>query len=175
MAPEVYKEFNGWCDTQAGKPFTFKEEVINYCRSDVTVLAMGVLKLRQIYYNEFDVDPFRYITSSSLCMNLFKCKFMSSNTIVSNDANKPISKISREYFIYLDNPDTLREHPLHIKLERLKCNFDKHKILYDGETEHKRYYKGHTAKFVVDGLKHKPCMNLTGVSSTDAGDAFLTK
>ena len=63
---------------------------------------------------------------------------MSSNTIVSNDANKPISKISREYFIYLDNPDELREHPLPIKLERLKCNFDENKIMYVGETEHKR-------------------------------------
>ena len=55
---------------------------------------------------------------------------MSSNTIVSNDANKPISKISREDFIYLDDPDILREH--------LKCNFDKDKILYEGETEHQR-------------------------------------
>jgi len=59
---------------------------------------------------------------------------MSSNTIVSNDANKPISKISRGYFIYLDNPDILREHPLPIKLERLNCNFDQHKIIYEGDT-----------------------------------------
>ena len=142
--------------------FSISKKKQKKCRSDVKVLAMGVLKFRQIYYNEFDVDPFRYITISSLCMNLFKCKFMSSNTIVSNDANKPISKISREYFIYLDNPDILREHPLHIKLERLNCNFDKNKILYDGETEHKRYYKGHTAKFVVDGLKHKTVYEFNG-------------
>ena len=112
--------------------------MIKHRRSDVKVLAMWVLKSRQLYYNEFDVDPFRYSTSASLCMNLFKCKFRSRNTIVSNDANKPISKISREYFIYLDNPDILREHPLRIKLERLKCKFEKNKILCDGETEHKR-------------------------------------
>ena len=66
MPPGVYEEFNEWYDTQAGKTFNFKEDVIKYCRSDVKVLAMGVLKFRQIYYNEFDVDPFRYFTLSSV-------------------------------------------------------------------------------------------------------------
>ena len=46
MTPEVCEEFNGWCDTQANKTFNSKEEIIRYCRSDVKLLAMGVLKFR---------------------------------------------------------------------------------------------------------------------------------
>ena len=78
--------------------------MIKYCRSDVEVLARGVLKYRQIFYNKLNVDPFRYITISSLCMNIFKAKLMPKHTIVSNELNKHISKTSREYFIYMNNP-----------------------------------------------------------------------
>ena len=54
--PKVYEEFNEWYDKQGNVIFKFKEEVIKYCRSEVKLLSMGVLKFRQIYYNEFDVD-----------------------------------------------------------------------------------------------------------------------
>ena len=64
---------------------------------------------------------------------------MPSHTLVSNDANKPLSNIFRDFFSHLKGPDILREHPSHIKLERLQGDFDEHKISYDGETEHKRY------------------------------------
>ena len=105
--------------------FNFQEEIDKYCSSDVKVLAMGVLKFRQIFYGQFDVDPFRYITISSLCLNLYLSKFMPSDTIVSNDATKPISKVSRQYFAFKNNSDILREHPLRISLTQLKG--DRHK------------------------------------------------
>jgi hypothetical protein len=159
MNPKVNKALNEWYDKQGdiGSEafFNFKEEMIKYCRSDVEVLARGVLRFRQIFYSKFDVDPFRYITISSLCMNIYKAKFMPKNTIVSNDLNKPISRISREYFIYLNNPNILREHPLPIRLGGLKYEVHRNKIAFDEGHEYETYYSGTTAKFVVDGLDKK--------------------
>ena len=89
MTPGVHKEFNEWYATQAGyskqvgKTLNFQEERDKYCSSDVKVLAMGVLKFKQIFYGQFDVDPFRYIAISSLCLNLYLTKFMPPDTIVS--------------------------------------------------------------------------------------------
>ena len=98
MNPKVYEEFNKWYDKQEGKTFNFKEEVDKYCCSDVKVLSMGVLKFRQMFYEPFDVDPFRYIPISPLCLNLYLHKFMPLNTIVSNGATKPISEVSMQFF-----------------------------------------------------------------------------
>jgi hypothetical protein len=139
MNPQVNKAFNEWHDKQGNITFNFKEEMITYCRSDVEVLARGVLKFRQIFYSKFDVDPFRYITISSLGMNIYKAKFMPKHTIVSNDLNKPISRISREYFIYLNNPDTLREHSLPIRLGGLKYEVHRNKIAFDEGHEYETY------------------------------------
>ena len=88
---------------------------------------MGVLKFRQMFYEQFDVDPFRYITISSLCLNLYLHKFMPLNTIVSNDATKPSSEVSKQFFASENNPDILREHPLPISLTRI--NGDRHQKL----------------------------------------------
>jgi hypothetical protein len=76
MNPKVNKAFNEWYDKQGDILFNFKEEMIKYCKSDVEVLARGVLKFRQIFYSKCDVDPLRYVTISSLCMNIYKAKFM---------------------------------------------------------------------------------------------------
>ena len=113
---------------------------------------MGVLKFRHMLYAQFDVDPFRYITISSVCLNLYLNKFMPLDTTVSNDATKPISTVSQEYFASKNNPDILREHFLPIHLKRLKGDRHKNKIKFDEETEHETYYKGEHAHFVVDGL-----------------------
>ena len=72
MSPKVNKAFNEWHDKQGDILFYFKEEMLKYCRSDVEVLAGGVLKVRQLFHSKFDVDPLRYITISSLCMNIYK-------------------------------------------------------------------------------------------------------
>ena len=77
---------------------------------------------------------------------------MPLDTIVSNDATKPISKVSQEYFASENNPDILREHFLPIHLKRIKGDRHKNKIKFDEETEHETYYKGEHAHFVVDGL-----------------------
>ena len=46
MNPKINKAFKEWYDKQRDILFNFKEEMIKYCRSDVEVLARGVLKFR---------------------------------------------------------------------------------------------------------------------------------
>jgi hypothetical protein len=58
---------------------------------------------------------------------------------------------------------TSKVQQLETELENIKkCDVHKHNILYDGEAEHKRYYEGHTAKFVVDGLNNKTVHEFNG-------------
>ena len=97
------KKFEGWYAEQAGiTNWKFKEEMKKYCLADVEILARAVLSFRQLFYERLNADPFKCVTLPSLCMQLYKSKFMPDKTIASNDANKPISKVSREWFIYLD-------------------------------------------------------------------------
>jgi len=57
MPPKVYKDFNEWYDKQGNVIFNFKEEIINYCRSDVEVLGMGVLKFRKYIIMSLMLTP----------------------------------------------------------------------------------------------------------------------
>ncbi len=75
-----------------------------------------------MFYDNLNIDPFRYITLPSLFMNIYKCDFY---LIVANDANKPISKVSREWFINLDNSNIHREKTLFIVQSHLDT-FDNH-------------------------------------------------
>jgi hypothetical protein len=99
--------------------------MIKYCRADVEVLSRAVLVFRKMFYDNLNIDPFRYITLPSLCMNIYKGKFLPDKSIVANDANKPISKVSREWFINLDNSNMHREKPLFIDQTKLD-KFNKH-------------------------------------------------
>ena len=57
-----------------------------YCWADVEPLSKAVLKFRKNFKDRLDIDPFRYITLSSLCMNICKGQFMPEKTIAANDA-----------------------------------------------------------------------------------------
>ena len=58
-------------------------------------------------------------------MNIYKGRFLHDKSIVANDANKPISKVSREWFINLDNSNIHRQKPLFIVQSHLD-SFEKH-------------------------------------------------
>ena len=85
--------------------------------------------------------------------------------------------MSKQFFASENNPEILREHPLPISLTRIKGDRHKNKIKFDNKTDHETYYKGNTAKFVVDGLdkKIKLFMNSTGVNGTDAENVIQMK
>ena len=46
LNPNINEAFTAWHEKQGDVTMNFKEEMINYGRSDVEVLARGVLKFR---------------------------------------------------------------------------------------------------------------------------------
>ena len=113
MKVEDLPDFNTWYSAQADITYwSFKSELIKYCRVDVEVWSRALLVCRKLFSDNLNIDPFRYITLPSLCMNIYKGRCLLDKSIVANDANKPISKVSREWFIKLDNSNIRRENLL---------------------------------------------------------------
>ncbi|XP_054257051.1 uncharacterized protein LOC128982036 [Macrosteles quadrilineatus] len=62
--------------------FDFKKEILEYCMSDVDILAQACLKFRSIFLQECNVDPFlEAVTIASACNLAFRRNFLKKNTI----------------------------------------------------------------------------------------------
>ena len=92
MMPEDYdKHFKPWYDQQKDiTDWSFKDELIKYCRADVELLSKTILKFRKMFIDISDTDPFRYTTLASLCMGIYLNKFLPEKTIVGNNTEKKI-------------------------------------------------------------------------------------
>lgn len=62
--------------TESGAVFDFRKEMEVYCRSDVDILRRGSLQFRQLMIEATGVDPFNYVTIASVCMGIYKTKFL---------------------------------------------------------------------------------------------------
>ena len=77
MEVEEIDDLNKWYSAQTQiTDLSFNYEMIEYCRADVEVLSKAVLVLRKMFYDNVNIDPFRYITLPSLCMNIYKGRFL---------------------------------------------------------------------------------------------------
>lgn len=77
-------EFNKWHDEQIAKGFVFnfKKELVEYCISDVEILAQACLKFRSSFLEQTNVDPFLEATTiASACNLAFRRNFLKPNTI----------------------------------------------------------------------------------------------
>ena len=76
MDADVYsKEFKPWYNKiVAGNKndWSFRNEMVKYCRADVELLSKAVLSFRKMFKDKLDIDPFRYVTLASLCMAIFR-------------------------------------------------------------------------------------------------------
>jgi len=61
--------------------FDFQKEFLEYCDSDVDILRRGCLELRKQFLEIADIDPFQYITIASVCMGIYRSKYLQPNTI----------------------------------------------------------------------------------------------
>ena len=52
----VNENKNGW---------SFRNEVVKYCRADVELLSKAVMSFRKMFKDKLDIDPFRYVTLAS--------------------------------------------------------------------------------------------------------------
>ena len=138
MSKKSYEGFKEWYSTVKDIDWNFKEEFIKYCRADVDLLAKSVLAFRKIFKTMLDIDPWRYTTLASLCMDIYKNKFMPENQIVGNGSSKPVSQVCKEWLIYLNDDKIIPEVPINVFLK-----------------EDTQYYKSGKHTFTVDGLDKK--------------------
>ena len=88
--------FLSWYEENKAKPFDFQKEIREYCISDVDILRKSCMKFRQMLIEETGtyqvsidsntldmkeiwdgcVDPFNYTTIASVCLGIFRSKFL---------------------------------------------------------------------------------------------------
>ena len=95
MGNKERTELLTWLEKKKTEVFDFREEMLMYCRSDVDILRQACLKFRELLMSatgeevevendkgrketkwEGAVDPFDSVTIASVCMNVFRTKFL---------------------------------------------------------------------------------------------------
>ena len=81
MIEKDKKEFDDWYKTIKSEQFDFKKEMYKYCKSDVDILRRGCQELRRLFLEVASIDPFQEITTASVCMTIYRNKFLPEKTI----------------------------------------------------------------------------------------------
>ena len=91
MKPEAREKFMTWHQEQVDNNyvFDFQHEILEYCRSDVDILAECCKLYREMFKNATDtgndetgIDPFDTATTiASYCMQVYRRKFLQKDTI----------------------------------------------------------------------------------------------
>ena len=83
MSSIVRKEFLEWYQKKLDENyvFDFKNELRDYCRSDVDILRRSMLKFREDFIELENIDPLQYITIASVCMTIYRCNYMPNKEI----------------------------------------------------------------------------------------------
>src|SRR5207244_81088 len=81
MTKQDKQDFDSWHESIKDKTFDFKQEMYKYCKSDVDILRRGCLKLRELFIQISNIDPFQYITIASVCQAIYRNEYLPSNTI----------------------------------------------------------------------------------------------
>jgi hypothetical protein len=84
MFEKTFKDFENWHNEQVESNyiFDFQKEIIEYCVSDVEILAQACIKFRKLFLQECRVEPFlESVTIASACNLAFRRNFLRPNTI----------------------------------------------------------------------------------------------
>ncbi|XP_054276436.1 uncharacterized protein LOC128995442 [Macrosteles quadrilineatus] len=84
MFEKSHNDFDKWYNEQAAKKYEFnlKKELLEYCMSDVDILAQACIKFRSLLLERCNVDPFlESLTIASACNLAFRRNFLKPNTI----------------------------------------------------------------------------------------------
>ena len=105
MKPEIRTEFLTWYDERVAENyvFEFKKELAAYCRSGVDILRRSMMMFRDDFLKIGNIDPLQYITIASVCMSIYRSKYMPENTIgIIKDVSKnTCSKTSIQWLKYI--------------------------------------------------------------------------
>ena len=106
MRLSTRKNFLEWYNSKQNDEFDFKNELKEYCRSDVDILRRSMLKFRDDFIELENIDPLQYITIASVCMHIYRCNYIPENKIavVKDDTFvKLYSKMSIAWLDWLSN------------------------------------------------------------------------
>ena len=81
MTKKAREDFDVWYETTGDKVFNFEDEMYMYCKSDVDILRRGCIKLRELFLQISNIDPFQYMTIASVCQAIYRSEFIPQNTI----------------------------------------------------------------------------------------------
>ncbi len=87
MHPKDREEFYDWYHRTRDGLFDFKKEMVDYCRSDVSILRQSALKFRQIIFDMTSseesegIEAFSYMTIASVALGMFKNCHLQEDTI----------------------------------------------------------------------------------------------
>ena len=75
--------FLTWYDGRVAENyvFDFKNELQSYRRSDVDILRREMMLFRENFLKIANIDPLQYVTIASVCMAVYRSKYMSEDTI----------------------------------------------------------------------------------------------
>ena len=167
MSPEERSEFLKWHEGKldSGEQFDFQTEILEYCRSDVDILRKACLKFREIiqsvtgreevFYDENagapdtrlsgGVDPFSQVTIASVCMKIFKTKFLTENWQV---------KVTKDTDVSDWLPATYQDGTLSVFIDGVYMSWDQ--LQQNGCTiDEKRYVSSPIAQVPADGYSSR--------------------
>ena len=134
MKTQDRQKFLQWYDDRVNENyvFDFKKELIEYCRSDVDILRRCMLKFRQNFMNQENIDPLKYITIAGVCMAIYRGNYMSKNTIAVVDnvvQTENHSVVSIAWLDYISKKNNIKiQHALEGGEKVIKCINNKLKV-----------------------------------------------
>ncbi|KAK7580532.1 hypothetical protein V9T40_001161 [Parthenolecanium corni] len=83
MKSDARATFLKWYEDRLAENYVFDmdRELEEYCDSDVDILRRSCLELRRQFLDVANIDPFQYLTIPSVCMAIYRSKYLPLNTI----------------------------------------------------------------------------------------------
>ena len=108
VGPEKRTAFLKWYDEQVDV-FDFKKKLVAYCRSDVDILTRSMMTFRDDFLKIGNIDPLQHITIASVCMSIYRSKYMSENTIgiIKDVPKNTFSKTSIQCLKYISETENV--------------------------------------------------------------------
>lgn len=158
MSPSDHEKFEIWYNSKRNEIFDFKQELVDYCKSDVDILAKACLMFRKLFMDitkttsdDLGVDPFQTcLTIASACHLVYRRNFMRRQVIAlipdfgyqksepsSYKAFTWLKYLSIKANIYIQHAKNGQEKKIgNFKLdgwdELNKCAYEFHGCLYHG-------------------------------------------
>ena len=109
MSSSERKDFLQWYQKKIDENYVynFKNELREYCRSDVDILRRSMMKFREDFIKLENIDPLQYVTIASVCMTIYRSNYMPnfSIAVVNEKKCETYSKISICWLDWLSKKD----------------------------------------------------------------------